>query len=375
MSVNRRATKRGTRYDVRLRRPDGTSYKRTFRTRREADAFEAREVADRSRGAWVDPTRPAVPFETWARQWLESNPAKRPKTLAWNADIVRGHLIPTFGARPLATIAPLDVQRFVNALNATRAPATVRGYYSVLRAILNAAVNADLIVRTPCRGIKLPAPQGKTRRILSAEEVHNLAEAIGPKYRAMVYLAAELGLRWGECAGLRVEDLDVLRRTITVRRTLGEANGKATCGAPKTASGRRTLAVSKPLADELSAHLRRAGLTASDADSWLFRAPAGGPLRYSVFRSRVWAPVTRKVGLADLTFHGLRHSAATAWVAAGVDIRTAQHRLGHSTSRLVLELYAHATTDADRAAATVMGDRLFGAEGSSGEGPRAMDAP
>ena len=55
MSVHRRATSRGARYDVRLRSPDGRNYKRTFRSRREADAYEARELADRSRGAWIDP--------------------------------------------------------------------------------------------------------------------------------------------------------------------------------------------------------------------------------------------------------------------------------------------------------------------------------
>jgi integrase len=68
----------------------------------------------------------------------------------------------------------------------------------------------------------------------------------------------------------------------------------------------------------------------------------------------------RKAEPEELTFHGLRHAAATSWVAAGIDLRTAQHRLGHATPRLVLELYAHATTEADRAAADLMGARLFG---------------
>ena len=91
-----------------------------------------------------------------------------------------------------------------------------------------------------------------------------------------------------------------------------------------------------------------------------FAAPKCGPLRYSLFRTRVFAPAIKRAGLDGLTFHGLRHAAATAWVAAGVDLRIAQHRLGHSTPRLVLELYAYATTEADRAAADLMGTRLFG---------------
>jgi integrase len=371
MSVHRRATSRGTRYDVRLRDPDGRAYKRTFRSRREAQAFEARELADRSRGAWIDPRRSAMTFEEWARQWSASTVGRRPKTVAWYAKTVDLHLVPAFGSRPLGTLTPLDVQGFVDTLATRFAPATTRGYYAVLRVILNAALNADLIGRSPCRGIKLPSLTPTTRRLADPNEVHRLADAIEPEYRALVLVAAELGLRWGECAGLQVRDLDVLRRAVTVRLNVGEVNGVLDVGEPKTNAGRRTVAASAPLMAELAEHLRRRGLTAENADAWVFAAPEGGTLRYSLFRSRVWMPAVRRADLEGLTFHGLRHAAATAWVAAGVDLRTAQHRLGHATPRLVLELYAHATTEADRAAADLMGTRLFG----SSETPAARRVP
>lgn len=373
MSVHRRATSRGTRYDVRLRDPDGRAYKRTFRNRRDAQAFEARELADRSRGAWIDPRRSAVTFEEWVKQWSASTVGRRPKTVAWYAKTVDLHLVPAFGSRPLGSLTPLDVQAFVDSLAVRFAPATTRGYYAVLRLILNAAVNADLIGRSPCRGIRLPPSAPTNRRLPDPSEVHRLAQAIGPEYRAMVLVAAELGLRWGECAGLQVCDLDVLRRSVTVRLNIGEVNGVLDVGDPKTNAGRRTIAASGPLMAELAEHLRRRGLTAENAESWVFAAPEGGPLRYSLFRSRVWVPAVRCAKLDGLTFHSLRHAAATAWVAAGVDPRTAQHRLGHATPRLVLELYAHATTEADRAAADLMGSRLFGS--SETPAARAIDAP
>jgi integrase len=360
MSVNRRATSRGTRYDVRLRGPDGRSYKRTFRTRREADAFEARELADRSRGAWIDPRQSATTFAEWANQWRSSAAGRRPKTLSRADDAIRLHLVPALGSRPLGSLTPLDIQELVDDLARRFAPATTRTYFAVLRAILNAAVNADLIARSPCRGIKLPRVTPKAHLIVGPEEVHRLAESIAPEYRVMVFVAAELGFRWGECAGLQVRDLDVLRRTVTVRLNVGEVRGALDVGGPKTAAGRRTVAASAQLMIELAEHLRNRGLTARDAEAWVFAAPEGGPLLYSHFRQRVWLPAVRKAGLEELTFHGLRHAAATSWVAAGVDLRTAQHRLGHATPRLVLELYAHATTEADRAAADLMGARLFG---------------
>ena len=89
----------------------------------------------------------------------------------------------------------------------------------------------------------------------------------------------------------------------------------------------------------------------------VFHDAIGGPVRASNLRYRVLGPAVRAIGLDGVTFHGLRHSAATEWVASGVDARTVQHRLGHTDPGLVLRLYAHSSTDADRLAADVVGDR------------------
>jgi len=363
VSIHRRVTKsHGVVYDVRLRTPNGRNYKRTFSTKRAAEAFDAQERSDRLRGTWLDPRGAELTFAEWAATWQASPGGKRANTLAKEEEVLRVHLVPSFGHTRLAAVRPLDVQRFVNDLARRYAPNTVRTYYAVLRAIFNTAVDSDLIGRTPCRGIKLPAAKSKPPRSITIEDIHRLAAAVGLEYRAMIYVAAELGLRFGECAGLQVGDLDFLRRTVTVRRTVGEVSGAVVIGEPKTSAGVRTVAASEPLLAELTASLQRRALTARDPDAWVFEAPEGGPLRYPNFMQRVWSPAVDAVGLAQprLTFHGLRHAAATSWVAAGVDIRTAQHRLGHSTPRLVLALYAHATTDADRDAADKAGARLFG---------------
>jgi len=92
----------------------------------------------------------------------------------------------------------------------------------------------------------------------------------------------------------------------------------------------------------------------------VFRAAKGGPLRYATFRTRVWQPAVKSVGLADVTFHDLRRTSATALLNVGVDVKTAQHRLGHSDPRMTLGVYAKATTEADRAAAEAVGDLFLG---------------
>jgi len=279
MSVNRRSTARGVRYDVRLRTPDGRHLKRTFRTKREADKWEAKQHTDAGTGTWIDPNRSDVTFAEWAWSWhAASERTKRPKTRARDADVIRLHLEPFFGATRLGSIGPHDVQRLVQQLGERLAPGSVRTYYAVLRSILNAAVNADMIGRSPCRGIRLPSARSAERRVATPEEIHALVEHSDVAYRPMIYLAAELGLRWGEVAALRVCDLDFLRRTVTVARTITEAAGRVVIGPPKTRAGVRTIAASEPLMDLLSVHVAQQGLTGADADAWLFPAPQGGPL-------------------------------------------------------------------------------------------------
>jgi integrase len=343
-------------YDVRLRDPAGRVYTRTFRTKREAETYQAREVADRSRGVWLNPTHATIPFSEIAGRWLTANPGKRPSAWARDEVVVRLHLLPALSHRPIASITPTDVQRLI----ARQAPRTVKRQYGVLRAIFRMAVDADFLLRTPCRGIKLPAAA--------------LGEALGPDYAPMPYLGAVLGLRWGECAGLRVGRLDFLRATLSVAEQLSRGpHGTRVSGPPKSQAGRRTLTVPEPLMAMLAELLARRRLTGTDGDALVFVGPDGGPLEYSNFRRRVWMPACQAAGLPGLVFHDLRRANATGMVAEGVDLKTAQTRLGHSDPRLTLAIYAQATTEADQLAADRLGTRFMRCPRPSPE-RRAMDA-
>ncbi len=294
MSVQRRNAKSGVRWDVRLRAPDGRVYTRTFRTKKEAEGFAAREIADRGRGVWTDPSGSSVTFGDWADQWLESDPAKRVKTLQNNRATVRLHLKPRLGRRPLGSISALDVQKLVNELTRTHRPNSVHRYYETLRAILNSAVDSDLLGRSPCRGIKLPVVVEDSGRALTPDEVEALADAIGERYQALVYTAVVLGLRWSELAGLRVGRVDFLRRTLTVAETLHEVEGKLVTEQPKSRASHRLIALPAALAEVLAVHLTMIGVSGQDPDAYVFRAPRGGPLRYASFpHSRMAAGLPR----------------------------------------------------------------------------------
>lgn len=191
-----------------------------------------------------------------------------------------------------------------------------------------------------------------------------LAEATVEPYRPMVWLGALVGLRFSEVAGLRVGRLDLLNRSLSVEETVTrDGRGGAVLGPPKSAASRRTIAIPSMLAESLADHVRRMGLAGADVDALLFPAPEGGPLRYANWRGRVWVPACTAAGLS-VGFHDLRRLSATLLVLHGVDMKTAQTRLGHSDVRLTLGLYAQAVAEADREAAERIG-RLFSPAGSA----------
>lgn len=344
-------SKNDPRYDVRYRLSDGTQRKQSFRTRKEAELFTANVETDKQRGTLVDPRAGRVTFNAWADQYLRGAHHKRATTLARDRTVLDTHFRPAFGERSIGTLTPLDVRKAVEAMTARLAPATVRTNYGVLSAVLNAAVEADLIGRSPCRGIKLPAAERRREvRFLTADELDRLAEAMPVEYRQVVYLAGVLGLRWSEVAGLRVGRVDLLRRKLEVSETVAEVDGLSMTADVKSPASRRVLDVPAFLADSLAEHLAERKLTGADADAFVFTAPEGGPLRPGNFRNRVWAPAVQAAGLEGLTFHHLRHSAVGFLIDANAHPAVMQRRIGHGSIRTTLDVYGHVLPSTDQAA-------------------------
>ena len=143
--------------------------------------------------------------------------------------------------------------------------------------------------------------------------------------------------------------------TVERQLTRGEG-GVVVTEKPKTRAGRRTISVPDWLMDMLSAHLAARCLTGANADAWVFVGPDGLGLDYANWRTRVCRPAVERCGLGGLRFHDLRHAAGTAMVTGGVDMKTAQARLGHASPVTTLRIYAQATPQADREAAKTVGE-------------------
>ncbi|MGH9122492.1 MAG: tyrosine-type recombinase/integrase, partial [Acidimicrobiales bacterium] len=309
---------------------------------------------DLLRGQYMDPRAGRLVFEAWAEQWL-ARAGKRRNSVVRDRQAV-SHFLPVLGPRPLGTITPMHIQGVVDARASVAAPATVARDYSALRAVFNAAVDADLIGRSPCRKVALPRVRPPARIAVSPADLERLASEVPARYRALILVGGVLGLRWGEAVGLRIGDIDFLRRTLRVSQVVEETAGEMRVVAEaKSAAGLRTLSVPAFLIEELSGHVGHfRGEVSGDPDALMFVGPRGGLLRRR-FSERVFAPAVQRAGLdSSLTFHGLRHAAITTMVGLGVHPRVMQGRAGHATARLTMELYAHVPEEADRQTADAL---------------------
>ncbi|MER6552609.1 MULTISPECIES: tyrosine-type recombinase/integrase [Streptomyces] len=317
----------------------------TFRTKRDADDWLAERQAELRSGDWSDPDAGRIDFGSYAATWIAERSIGG-STADLYRSLLRNHLYPTFGRVAVADITSARVRAWrVARLESGIGPSTVAKSYALLRAVLMTAVDDRLIRRNPCRvkgASTAPTPERPTATV---QEVYELAEAIQPRYRALVLLAAFSGLRWGELVGLRRRDLDLGAGTLRVRRNIAELhNGERLVKEPKSAAGKRTVAIPAVIQEELTTHL--AVYSEHGADGRVFVGAKGATPRRNHF-NRLWRKACGQAGIKGLHFHDLRHTGNTLAAATGASTRELMTRMGHSTARAAL-IYQHATAERER---------------------------
>ena len=320
--------------------PDGRRRAKTFDRKVDAQRFQAQIETSKITGNYVDPARGKIMTGPMADKWLETQGHLKPSTYARYAGIVERWIKPRWGTTPLVKIAHEDVAAWISSIRLSAA--SVQYVHRVFSLILELAVRSGRISRNPAHGVRLPKNTKTEKRFLTAGEVFQLADAaaeypipeVGGQYRVLVLLLAFCGLRWGEAAGLKVGRLDLLRRRLTVAETLSEVSGHLIWGTPKDHQD-RSVPVPAFLVDML------AEVAAAKApDDLVFTTWRGRPLRNLNFRRDVFDKAAEDVGLAGLTPHELRHTAASLMVSAGANVKAVQRALGHASAAMTLDVYS-----------------------------------
>lgn len=218
----------------------------TFRTRTDAGRWLAQVEADLSRGTWLDDRGGSVPLGDYARAVLRDSNKIGVRWRETCERNIRLHLGPLLGL-PLRQVTPMRVREWhAAALRGTGGRVSIAQSYRFLRMVMNTAVREGLIGRNPCQIPGAGESRAAERPIASPAQILALVEAINPRYRTAVLIAAWCGLRRGEIAGLLTSDVDVTAHTITVHRNRIEPlaqPAKAHDDDPKTRAGNRAVAI------------------------------------------------------------------------------------------------------------------------------------
>src|SRR5262245_35463115 len=301
------------RWQARYPGPDGIDRPApsTFRTKTDATVWLSYVEAAVARGDWIDPQAGRLAFGPYAKRWIAERPLA-PRTANKYERLLRLHLEPQLGTLDLVDIATPRVRSWrAERLAADVGQPTVAGAYRLLRAVLQTAVDDELLRRNPCRIKGADQDNSPERPVASVAEVYAIAGKMRPWYRALVLMAAFTSLRWGELIALRRRDLDLDEGFVIVRSAVTEIDSKLDGARPKSLAGVRAVGIPAVLLPELREHVRR--WSENGSHGRVFVGPKGATPRRSNF-NRLWLSAVEQAGIArevGLHFHDLRHTGNT----------------------------------------------------------------
>ena len=340
-------------------------FSKTIRGPKKAAQAELRRLLESAdRGMHVVPDRTTV--ADYLRGWLDSEVNIARKTAERYRQLVQQQIVPHLGAVPLQALRPSQIQEWHGTLlrqgGARGRPLSARtvGHaHRVLRRGLERAVELEIIVRNAAASVRPPKVEAAEVAILTPEQITDvLARLTDHPLHPIVSFALGSGMRRGEICALQWGDIDLDAATVRVERSLEETAEGLRVKAPKTRHGRRVVSLPANLVEIMRAHWR--AQTELRLKFALGRPAPADPVfpllpEFDLYHpdklSRDWGNVVRDRKMPRIMFHALRHSHASALIAAGLDVVTVSRRLGHGSPAITLGVYAHAFGATDRTAA------------------------
>lgn len=232
---------------------------------------------------------------------------------------------------------------------------TIHTTYARLKKVYNYYFNNGELLKDPFKGVKMPKKGDAKVTHLTNDQMDNVLDAVYLDYEPEdpmycgILLAFYAGLRRGEICGLRWNDIDFYRHTITVRSAVGVSDGdglKAYTKNPKNKSSNRTF----PMLPQLEEALKARKVLTGALDHWYVVGEEDTFMRPQQYNRQFSAFVERN-NLVDaygkkIVPHGLRHNFATVGIRAGMDIASLALMMGHGSRAMTLDIYGDANADA-----------------------------
>jgi integrase len=348
-----------------------------FRTKGEAQAYLTRTLADLQRGVFVESTKLTV-GEYLLDRWLPiMEHTIRPSTWDSYKRMIERHVIPAFGHKALQTLTADDLDALYarllrsGSIRAGRglSPKTVRYLHNTLHKALRDAERKQLVLRNVAAAADPPKARqvgGREMQTWTAEQLRAFLEAtVDHRMYPAFVLAATTGMRRGEVLGVRWADIGFAARRLAVRQTVLSVSYQLSFGSPKTARGRRVLALDSATVAVLQQHRERqqqerALLESGYHDHGLVFARLDGRPIHPDYFTQAFDRAVAKLDLPRIRLHDLRHTHATLGLAAGVPPRVMADRLGHATVAFTQDIYMHAIPRLEEQAADQVAELIFG---------------
>ncbi|MFO1002250.1 MAG: tyrosine-type recombinase/integrase [Planctomycetaceae bacterium] len=285
--------------------------------------------------------------EGYLQRWLDDDVAinRDEKTFQEYEGTVRLYITPFIGSIKLTKLTGEDLVGWQGKLARKKFTANMRlRSIRVLRNGLNKAVKLRILPFNPVMALDKPKVVRKEVVPLEPKVCHDLFAACQQhRLGDIIILAAMTGLRKGELFAIEWSAVNFADGVLVVRRQVQELRGLKV-KEPKTNAGKRVVSLDPVAIEALRSRLRKAKEEGFEPDEVpiVFPNIRGGYLRGSNFDRNVWYPIRDAVGIPDtFVFHDLRHTQASLLLAAGVDLKVIQKRLGHRDFATTANTYSH----------------------------------
>ena len=367
MAIRKRTNKEGkiTGYQVTVegvRGPCGERkrFSKTVSTMKEAKETE-RKMLNQLASGGIERATP-VTTAAWMTTWLDVHkPNIEATTRTGYEEKIRNYIIPAMGHIPINHIDGTFVQSWIRDMSDRGlAPRTIKNAHQCLNSAMKTAVQLRMLPCNPCQYTILPKIEEYNADVYTDPEIQAAINAAkGTDAFLLVFLGLSVGLRRGELCALKWQHIDLDNRKINILENRVTTKGKVITKQPKSKSSKRTITIGKSTCQILQQakgeyeEQRKAYGPGFSKEDYVIHLKDGSPYHPDSLTQK-WDRFMSKHGLKHIRLHDLRHSCATSMFANNVDPKTVQTRMGHSSSKITMDIYVHRTQAMDEHAAEVM---------------------